>query len=107
MTNEELLKRITFKEVSEIKKDLIKKDLRDKLEMCLFKNGFGYRMARIQFKDENLNINQVYNVEFRLTFMQLVGLDTNAMKRLAKVLNEMSEEIEAVNNEWKGYTFVF
>lgn len=64
-------------------------------------------MARIQFKDENLNINQVYNVEFRLTFMQLVGLDTDAMKRLAKVLNEMSKEIEAVNNKWKGYTFVF
>lgn len=102
MTNEELLKRITFKEVSEIKKDL-----RDKLEMCLFKNGFGYRIARIQFKDENLNINQVYNVEFRFTFMQLVGLDTDAMKRLAKVINEMSKEIEAVNNKWKGYTFVF
>lgn len=102
MTNEELLKRITFKEVSEIKKGL-----RDKLEMCLFKNGFGYRIARIQFKDENLNINQVYNVEFRLTFMQLVGLDTDAMKRLAKVLNEMSKEVEAVNNEWKGYTFIF
>lgn len=98
----ELLKRMTFKEVSEIKKDL-----RDKLEMCLFKNGFGYRIARIQFKDENLNINQVYNVEFRLTFMQLVGLDTDAMKRLAKVLNEMSKEIEAVNNKWKSYTFVF
>lgn len=32
MTNEELLKRMMFKEVSEIKKDL-----RDKLEMCLFK----------------------------------------------------------------------
>lgn len=102
MTNEELLHRITFKEVSEIKKDL-----RDKLEMCLFKNGFGYRIARIQIKDENLNINQVYNVEFRLTFMQFVGLDANAMQRLAKVLNEMSKEIEAVNKEWKGYTFVF
>jgi hypothetical protein len=102
MTNEELLKRITFKEVSEIKKDL-----RDKLEMCLFKNGFGHRIARIRFKDEDLNINQVYNVEFRLTFMQLVCLDTDAMKRLAEVLNEMSREIEAVNNKWKGYTFVF
>lgn len=102
MTNEEILKRITFKEVSEIKKDL-----RDKLEMCLFKNGFGYKIARIQLKGENLNVNQVYNVEFRLTFIQLVGLDTDAMKRLAKVLNEMSKEIEEVNNEWKGYTFVF
>lgn len=107
MTNEELLHRITFKEVSEIKKDL-----KDKLEMCLFENGFGYRTARIQFKDENLKINgshfnQVYNVEFRLTFMQLAGLDANAMQRLAKVLNEMSKEIEAVNKKWKGYTFVF
>ena len=102
MTNEELLTRMTFKEVSEIKKDL-----RDKLDMCLFKNGFGYRIARIQLKDENLNINQVYPVEFRLTFMQLVGLDADSMRGLTKVLNEMSIELEKVNNEYKGYTFVF
>lgn len=102
MTTNEILTTMTFKEVSEIKKGL-----RDKLEMCLFKNGFGYRIARIQLKDENLNINQVYNVEFRLIFMQLVGLDTNAMQRLAKVINEMSKEIEAVNKEYKGYKFVF
>jgi hypothetical protein len=102
MTNEELLKRMTFKEVSEIKKDL-----RDKLEMCLFKNSLGIRIARVQLKGEKLNINQTYNVEFCLTFTNLVGLDTCAMKRLSKVLNEMSAEIEKVNNEYKGYTFVF
>ena len=102
MTNEELLHRITFKEVNEIRKEL-----QDKLEMALFKNNLGIKIAKVQFEDEKLNINQVYNVEFRLTFMQLVGLDANAMQRLAKVLNEMSKEIEAVNSKWKGYTFVF
>lgn len=102
MTNEELLRTLTFKEVSAIKNDLT-----DKLEMCLFKNGFGYRIARIQLKDENLNINQVYPVEFRLTFMQLVGLDADSMRGLTKVFDEMSAELEKVNNEYKGYTFVF
>lgn len=102
MTNEELLKTLTFKEVSAIKHNLT-----DKLEMCLFKNGFGYRIARIQLKDENLNINQIYPVEFRLTFMQLVGLDADSMRGLTKVFDEMSAELEKVNNEYKGYTFVF
>jgi hypothetical protein len=102
MTNEELLRTLTFKEVSAIKHDLT-----DKLDMCLFKNGFGYRIARIQLKDENLNINQVYPVEFRLTFMQLVGLDADSMRGLTKVFDEMSAELEKVNNEYKGYTFVF
>ena len=46
MTANELLTTMTFKEVSEIKKGL-----RDKLEMCLFKNGFGYRIAPLQLKD--------------------------------------------------------
>jgi hypothetical protein len=102
MTNEELLRTLTFKEVSAIKHDLT-----DKLDMCLFKNGFGYRIARIQLKDENLNINQVYPVEFRLTFMQLVGLDADSMRGLTKIFDEMSAELEKVNNEYKGYTFVF
>ena len=102
MTNEELLMRLNYNEVKEIKKELT-----DKLEMCLFKNGFGYRIARIQLKDENLNINQVYPVEFRLTFMQLVGLDADSMRGLTKVFDEMSAELEKVNNEYKGYTFVF
>ena len=102
MTNEELLTRMTFKEISEIKHELA-----DKLEMCLFKNGFGIRIAKVQLKGEKLNINQVYNVEFCLTFMNLVQLDTDAMKRLSKVLAEMSAELEKVNNEYKGYTFVF
>lgn len=102
MTNEELLRTLTFKEVSAIKHDLT-----DKLDMCLFNNGFGYSIARIQLKDENLNINQVYHVEFRLTFMQLVGLDADSMRGLTKVFDEMSAELEKVNNEYKGYTFVF
>lgn len=102
MTNEELLMRMTFKEVSDIKHEL-----QDKLEMCLFKNGLGIRIAKVQLKGENLNINQVYNVEFCLTFMNLVQLDTDAMKRLSKVLDEMNAELEKVNNEYKGYTFVF
>jgi hypothetical protein len=102
MTNEELLKRMTFKEVSDIKHELT-----DELEMCLFKNGFGIRIARVQLKGEKLNINQIYDVEFHLTFMNLVDLDTDAMKRLSKVLTEMSAELEKVNNEYKGYTFVF
>ena len=102
MTNEELLMRLNYNEVKEIKKELT-----DKLDMCLFKNGFGYRIARIQLKVENLNINQVYPVEFRLTFMQLVGLDADSMRGLTKVFDEMSAELEKVNNEYKGYTFVF
>lgn len=102
MTNEELLMRLNYNEVKEIKKELT-----DKLEMCLFKNGFGYRIARIQLKDEKLNINQVYAVEFRVTFMNLVGLSADSMKGLSKVFDEMSVEIEKVNNEYKGYTFVF
>lgn len=102
MTDEELLHRMTYREVEEIRKGL-----QDKLEMALFKNNLGIRIAKVQYIDEKLWINKEYPVEFRLTFMQLVGLDANAMQRLVKVLNEMSKEIEAVNSEWKGYTFVF
>ena len=102
MTNEELLHRMTFNEAEEIRKGL-----RDKLEMALFKNNLGIRIAKVQYIDERLWINKEYPVEFRLTVMSLVGLDTFAMRRLSNALNEMSKEIEAVNNEWKGYTFVF
>ena len=102
MTTEELLKTLTFKEVSEIKHKLA-----DKLESSLITNGFGYRLAKVQLKDENFKINQVYDVEFRLTFVNLVGLTPKDMSRLTKVLNEMSVELEKVNNEYKGYQFIF
>jgi hypothetical protein len=102
MTDEELLHRMTFKEVNEIRKDL-----QDKLEMVLFKNNLGIRIARVQFEDEKLNINQIYPVEFKLTIMSIVGLDTYAMRRLTNALNEIRAEIEVVNKEYEGYTFVF
>lgn len=102
MTNEELLTRMTYKEVMEIKNKLT-----DKLEMCLFKNGFGYIIARVVLKDEKLNINQIYPVEFRVTFMNLVGLSADSMKGLVNVFDEMSKELEAINKEYEGYTFVF
>lgn len=102
MTDEELLHRMTFKEVNEIRKDL-----QDKLEMVLFKNNIGIRVAKVQIKGEKLNINQVYNVEFVLTVMRLTGLDTCAMRRLTNALNEVRAELEAVNKEYEGYTFVF
>lgn len=102
MTTEELLHTMTFKEVSEIKHKLA-----DKLESSLITNGFGYRLARIQLKDQNFRINKIYDVEFRLTFINLVGLTPKDMSRLTKVLDEMSAEIEKVNNEYKGYKFIF
>lgn len=102
MTDEELLHRMTFKEVNEIRKDL-----QDKLEMVLFKNNLGIRIAKVQFENEKLNINQIYHVEFKLTIMSLVGLDTYAMRRLTNALNEIRAEIEVVNKEYEGYTFVF
>lgn len=102
MTDEELLHRMTFKEVNEIRKDL-----QDKLEMALFKNNLGIRIAKVQFEDEKLNINQIYPVEFKLTIMSLVGLDTYAMRRLTNTLNEIRTEIEVVNKEYEGYTFIF
>lgn len=102
MTDEELLTTMTYKKVNEIRKSL-----QDKLEMCLFKNNLGIRIAKVQFIDEKLLINKRYPVEFRLTVMSLVGLDTCAMRRLSNALNEMRAELESVNNEYKGYTFIF
>ena len=102
MTDEELLHTMTFDEVEEIRKGL-----QDKLEMCLLKNNLGTKIAYVQFVDEKLWINKRYPVEFRLTVMSLVGLDTFAMRRLTNALNEMRAELESVNNEYKGYTFIF
>ena len=102
MKDEELLHRMTFKEVNEIRKSL-----QDKLDMCLLKNNLGSKIAKVQFNDERLNINQVYPVEFKLKIMSIVGLDTCAIRRLTNVLNEMRAELENVNNEYKGYTFIF
>ena len=39
--------------------------------------------------------------------MPLTNVDASAMARFSKVSVEMSKEVEAVDNEWKGYTFVF
>ncbi len=102
MTNEELLHTMTFNEAEEIRKGL-----QEKLEMCLFKNNLGIRIAKVQYIDEKLWINKEYPVEFRLTIMSLVGLDTCAMRRLTNALNEVRAELESVNNEYKGYTFIF
>ena len=102
MTDEELLHRMAYNEVKEIKHGL-----QDKLEMCLYKNGLGIRLAKVQIKGERLWINQEYNVEFVLKLMPLEQLDTDAMRRLSNVLNEMRAEFESVNNEYKGFTFVF
>lgn len=102
MTDEELLHRMTFIEVNEIRKGL-----QDKLEKTLLKNNLGIGIANVQFEDEKLNINQIYNVEFKLTIISLVGLDTYAMRRLTNALNEIRAEIEVVNKEYEGYTFVF
>lgn len=102
MTDEELLHRMTYREVEEIRKVL-----QDKLEMCLFKNNLGIRIAKVQYIDEKLWINKEYPVEFHLTVMSIVGLDTDAIRRLTNVFNEMRAELESVNNEYKGFTFVF
>ena len=99
---EELLHTMTFDEVEEIRKGL-----QDKLEMALLKNNLGIRIAKVQYIDEKLWINKEYPVEFRLTVMSIVGLDTDAMRRLTNVFNEIRAEIEVVNKEYEGYTFVF
>lgn len=60
-------------------------------------------MARIT----NGNVEGENKVVFSLSVMPLTNMDASAMARFSKVLVEMSKEVEAVNNEWKGYTFVF
>lgn len=98
MTNEELLSTINYNEFLELRGNL-----QDKLTASLVRNGFGYRVARIT----NGNVEGENKVVFSLSVMPLTNMDASAMARFSKVLVEMSKEIEAVNNEWKGYTFVF
>ena len=98
MTNEELLSTINYNEFLELRGNL-----QDKLTASLVRNGFGYRVARIT----NGNVEGENKVVFSLSVMPLTNMDTSAMARFSKVLVEMSKEIEAVNNEWKGYTFIF
>ena len=102
MDNEELLHTMTFNEVKEIRKEL-----QDKLEMALLKNNLGIIVAKVQYINEKLWTNQRYPVEFKLKIMSIFGLDTCAIRRLTNVLNEMKAELENVNNEYKGYTFIF
>lgn len=98
MTNEELLSTINYNEYLELRGNL-----QDKLTASLVRNGFGYRVARIT----NGNVEGENRVVFSLSVMPLTNMDASAMARFSKVLVEMSKEVEAVNNEWKGYTFVF
>lgn len=98
MTNEELLSAINYNEYLELKGSL-----QDKLAAGLVRNGFGYRVARIT----NGNAEGENKVVFSLSVMPLTNMDASAMARFSKVLVEMSKEIEAVNNKWKGYTFIF
>lgn len=98
MTNEELLSTINYNEYLELRGNL-----QDKLTASLVRNGFGYRVARIT----NGNAKGENKVVFSLSVMPLTNMDASAMARFSKVLVEMSKEVEAVNNEWKGYTFVF
>lgn len=98
MTNEELLSTINYNEFLELRGNL-----QDKLTASLVRNGFGYRVARIT----NGNVEGENKVVFSLSVMPLTNMDASAMARFSKVLVEMSKEIEAVNNEWKGYTFIF
>lgn len=98
MTNEELLSTINYNEYLELRGNL-----QDKLTASLVRNGFGYSVARIT----NGNVEGENKVVFSLSVMPLINMDASAMVRFSKVLVEMSKEVEAVNNEWKGYTFVF
>lgn len=98
MTNEELLSTINYNEYLELRGNL-----QDKLTASLIRNGFGYRVARIT----NGNVEGENKVVFSLSVMPLTNIDASAMARFSKVLVEISKEVEAVNNEWKGYTFVF
>ena len=98
MTTNELLTTINYSEYLEIRGNL-----QDKLTASLVRNGFGYRVARIT----NGNAEGENKVVFSLSVMPLTNMNADATLRIAKVLKEMSKEIEAVNNEWKGYTFIF
>lgn len=98
MTNEELLSTINYDEYLGLRGNL-----QDKLTASLVRNGFGYRVARIT----NGNVESENKVVFSLSVIPLTNMDASAMARFSKVLVEMSKEVEAVNNEWKGYTFIF
>lgn len=102
MTDEELLHTLTFREVNEVRNQL-----QDKLGYCLFKNGLGVRIAKVQFTSEKLHINQTYPIEFKLTIMRLAGLDAFAIRRLTNALNEMRAELENINKQYRGYKFIF
>lgn len=98
MTTNELLTTINYNEYLEIRGNL-----QDKLVASLVRNGFGYRVARIT----NGNIEGENKVVFSLSVMPLTNMDASAMARFSKVLVEMSKEIEAVNKEFEGFTYVY
>lgn len=98
MTTNELLTTINYNEYLEIRGNL-----QDKLVASLVRNGFGYRVARIT----NGNIEGENKVVFSISVMPLTNMDASAMARFSKVLVEMSKEIEAVNKEFEGFTYVY
>ena len=98
MTTNELLTTMQYSEVLEIRGNL-----QDKLTASLVRNGFGYRVARIT----NGNVEGENKVVFSLSVMPLTNMDANAMARFSKVLVEMSKEVEAVNKEYEGFTYVY
>lgn len=98
MTTNELLTTINYNEYLEIRGNL-----QDKLVACLVRNGFGYRVARIT----NGNVEGENKVVFSLSVMPLTNMSADATLRIAKVLKEMSKEIEAVNKEYEGFKYMF
>lgn len=98
MTTNELLTTINYNEYLELRGNL-----QDKLVASLVRNGFGYRVARIT----NGNIEGENKVVFSLSATPLTNMDASAMARFSKVLVEMSKEIEAVNKEFEGFTYVY
>lgn len=98
MTTNELLTTINYNEYLEIRGNL-----QDKLVACLVRNGFGYRVARIT----NGNVEGENKVVFSLSVMPLTNMSADATLRIAKVLKEMSKEIEAVNEEYEGFKYMF
>ena len=98
MTTNELLTTMQYSEVLEIRGNL-----QDKLTASLVRNGFGYRVARIT----NGNVEGENKVVFSLSVMPLTNMDDSAMARFSKVLVEMSKEVEAVNKEYEGFTYVY